>query len=126
MSQTLCYTKVRLTRFLTPSGRNSTSSLHVVWSNHTVHVHVPKTVNADWLIFLCPRRTFLIVNNSYYIWVPIIVGLLAVVFAGYLANFVLRKDTGTPAMQKVADAIFKGAMAFLNRQYRRIGILAVG
>ncbi len=62
---------------------------------------------------------------SNYIWVPIIVGLLTVVFAAYLANFVLRKDTGTPAMQKVADAIFKGAMAFLNRQYRTIAILAV-
>jgi len=46
-------------------------------------------------------------------------------FAGYLARYVLRKDTGTPAMQKVADAIFKGAMAFLNRQYRTIAILAV-
>ncbi len=62
---------------------------------------------------------------SNYIWVPIIVGLLTVLFAAYLANFVLRKDTGTPAMQKVADAIFKGAMAFLNRQYRTIAILAV-
>lgn len=62
---------------------------------------------------------------SNYIWVPIIIGLLAVAFAGYLANFVLRKDTGTPAMQKVADAIFAGAMAFLNRQYRTIAIFAV-
>ena len=62
---------------------------------------------------------------SNYIWVPIIVGLLAVAFAAYLASFVLRKDTGTPAMQKVANAIFAGAMAFLNRQYRTIAILAV-
>lgn len=62
-------------------------------------------------------------NN--YIWVPIVVGVLAVVFAGYLASYVLRKDTGTPAMQKVADAIFKGAMAFLNRQYRTIAILSL-
>ncbi|GER86739.1 K(+)-insensitive pyrophosphate-energized proton pump [Dictyobacter vulcani] len=62
-------------------------------------------------------------NN--YIWVPIVVGVLAVVFAGYLARYVLRKDTGTPAMQKVADAIFKGAMAFLNRQYRTIAILSL-
>jgi K(+)-stimulated pyrophosphate-energized sodium pump len=60
-----------------------------------------------------------------YIWVPIVVGLLAVGFAAYLAADVLRKDTGTPAMQKVADAIYKGAMAFLNRQYRTIAILAV-
>ncbi|HAE84181.1 MAG TPA: sodium-translocating pyrophosphatase, partial [Ktedonobacter sp.] len=60
-----------------------------------------------------------------YIWVPTIVGLLAVAFAAYLASYVLRKDTGTPAMQKVANAIFEGAMAFLNRQYRTIAALAV-
>ena len=62
---------------------------------------------------------------SNYIFVPFIVGLLAVGFAAYLANFVLRKDRGTPAMQKVADAIFQGARAFLNRQYRTIAILAI-
>lgn len=60
-----------------------------------------------------------------YLWMPIGVGLLAVLFAAYLAISVLRKDTGTPAMQKVADAIFKGAQAFLNRQYRTIAVLAV-
>ena len=62
---------------------------------------------------------------SNYIIVPIVVGVLAVIFAGLLARYVLSKDTGTPAMQKVADAIFKGAMAFLNRQYRTIASLAI-
>jgi len=65
------------------------------------------------------------VDNTNYIWVPIVVGILAVAFAAYLARYVLSKDTGTPAMQKVADAIFKGAMAFLNRQYRTITTLAI-
>src|SRR5712692_1726636 len=69
------------------------------------------------------RRALSIVSN--YILVPFAVGLLTILFAAYLANFVLRKDTGTPAMQKVANAIFAGAMAFLNRQYRTIAILAV-
>ena len=64
-------------------------------------------------------------NDRLYILVPIIVGLLSVGFAVLLAVYVLRKDTGTPAMRKVADAIFKGAMAFLNRQYRTIAILAI-
>ncbi len=64
-------------------------------------------------------------DNRLYIVVPIVIGILAVLFAAYLANFVLRKDTGTPAMQKVADAIFKGAMAFLNRQYRTIAAFAI-
>jgi K(+)-stimulated pyrophosphate-energized sodium pump len=54
-----------------------------------------------------------------------VVGVLSVGFAALLALYVLRKDTGTPAMQKVADAIFKGAMAFLNRQYRTIATLAI-
>jgi K(+)-stimulated pyrophosphate-energized sodium pump len=62
---------------------------------------------------------------SSYIWVPIIIGLLAIVFVAFLANYVLRKGTGTPAMRKVSDAIYKGAMAFMNRQYRTIAILAV-
>ena len=62
---------------------------------------------------------------SNYLLVPVGVGLLAVLFAGYLAIWVLRKDTGTPAMQRVASAIFKGAMAFLNRQYRTIATLAL-
>ena len=64
-------------------------------------------------------------DNRLYIVVPIVIGILAVAFAVYLANFVLRKDSGTPAMQKVADAIFKGAMAFLNRQYRTIAAFAI-
>lgn len=60
-----------------------------------------------------------------YLWIPIGVGLFAVFFAAYLAISVLRKDAGTPAMQKVADAIFRGVQAFLNRQYRTIAVLAI-
>lgn len=70
------------------------------------------------------RRAFLIVNENF-LWVPIGVSLLAVLFAIYLMFYVLRKDTGTPEMQKVADHIFKGAKAFLYRQYRTIAILAI-
>jgi len=63
------------------------------------------------------------VNN--YIWIPVVVGVLAVVFAASLAIYVLRKDTGTAAMQKVSNAIFSGAIAFMNRQYSTIGGLAI-
>src|SRR5437016_5183866 len=57
--------------------------------------------------------------------VVLFAGLLAVAFAFYLARDVLSRDKGTPAMQDVAAMIFEGAMAFLNRQYRTIAILAV-
>jgi K(+)-stimulated pyrophosphate-energized sodium pump len=54
-----------------------------------------------------------------------IVGILAILFAAWLARNVLSQDTGTAAMQEIAGTIFEGAMAFLRRQYRTIAILAV-
>jgi K(+)-stimulated pyrophosphate-energized sodium pump len=49
----------------------------------------------------------------------------AVLFAAWLAWDVLHRDKGTPAMQEVAGTILEGANAFLSRQYRTIGMLAV-
>ena len=45
--------------------------------------------------------------------------------AGFLASWVLKKDTGTAAMQEISNAIKEGAEAFLRRQNRTIGMLAV-
>ncbi len=57
---------------------------------------------------------------------PVIIsGLIAIGFAGYLARDVLRRDRGTPEMQDIAGRIFQGAIAYLNRQYRTIAVLAV-
>jgi K(+)-stimulated pyrophosphate-energized sodium pump len=55
----------------------------------------------------------------------IIFGLLAIAFAGWLARDVLGRDTGTPEMQKVSDAIYKGALAYLKRQNKTIALLAI-
>ena len=52
-------------------------------------------------------------------------GLIAVLFAIYLARDVLARDTGTPEMQAVAGTIFEGAVAFIRRQYTTIFLLAV-
>ena len=52
-------------------------------------------------------------------------GIIAVLFAIYLARDVLARDTGTPEMQAVAGTIFEGAVAFIRRQYTTIGILAI-
>jgi len=58
-------------------------------------------------------------------WIIPIAGLTAVIFAGYLARDVLRRDTGTDAMRDVASTIYEGAVAFIRRQYTTIAILAV-
>ncbi|HET9496800.1 MAG TPA: sodium/proton-translocating pyrophosphatase, partial [Candidatus Limnocylindria bacterium] len=58
-------------------------------------------------------------------WVIPVAGLSAVLFAVYLARNVLRRDTGTEAMQDVAGTILEGAVAFIRRQYTTILVLAV-
>ncbi|MBI3943652.1 MAG: sodium-translocating pyrophosphatase [Chloroflexi bacterium] len=60
------------------------------------------------------------------VWVVPVASLLALAFVGYLAYDVLRRDAGTERMQEVSGMIFEGAVAFLNRQYRTIALLAVG
>jgi K(+)-stimulated pyrophosphate-energized sodium pump len=57
--------------------------------------------------------------------VVLLAGIIAILFAAWLARDVLSQDKGTKAMQEVASLIFEGAMAFLNRQYRTIALLAV-
>ena len=58
-------------------------------------------------------------------WTVPVAGIVAILFAGYLAYDVLRRDQGNAKMQEIAGMIYEGAMAFLSRQYRTIGILAV-
>ncbi|HEY8824772.1 MAG TPA: sodium-translocating pyrophosphatase [Candidatus Limnocylindria bacterium] len=65
-------------------------------------------------------------NASPLLWVVPISGVLALAVAGYFAYDVLRSPTGTPAMQKVANAIYVAAVAFIQRQYRTIALLAIG
>jgi len=48
----------------------------------------------------------------------------SLMFAGYLAWYVLRNDSGTQAMQDISNAIKEGAEAFLARQNRTIVLLA--
>jgi K(+)-stimulated pyrophosphate-energized sodium pump len=52
-------------------------------------------------------------------------GVLGVAVAGYFAWDVLRSPTGTARMQEVAGAIYEAAVAFINRQYRTIALLAL-
>jgi K(+)-stimulated pyrophosphate-energized sodium pump len=57
----------------------------------------------------------------YIIIVGCAVGLL---FAWFMAKWVLAQDTGTKKMREISDAIKEGAEAFLNRQYRAIYMIA--
>jgi K(+)-stimulated pyrophosphate-energized sodium pump len=61
--------------------------------------------------------------------IPLIVaplaGLLALAAAGVLARSILKAAPGDSKMVEISDAIKQGAMAYMNRQYRTIAIVAV-
>jgi K(+)-stimulated pyrophosphate-energized sodium pump len=50
---------------------------------------------------------------------------IALIFAVFLARWVLARPRGTPEMQKISNAIQQGAEAFLARQYKTIAALSL-
>ncbi|WP_260739175.1 sodium-translocating pyrophosphatase [Tunturiibacter lichenicola] len=64
-------------------------------------------------------------DGRLYLWIALGVGVLALVAALLLARAVIASDTGTAEMQSISNAIREGAEAFLRRQYRTIGAIAL-
>jgi K(+)-stimulated pyrophosphate-energized sodium pump len=65
------------------------------------------------------------VDPGLWVGLAVVLGLLGVGFSAWLTRDVLGRDQGPPEMREVAGAIFEAAMAFLTRQYRTIGLLAI-
>ncbi|HDZ91522.1 MAG TPA: sodium-translocating pyrophosphatase, partial [Deltaproteobacteria bacterium] len=45
------------------------------------------------------------------------IGILSLIIAWLLYNYVKKQPNGTPLMQELEDAIHTGAMAFLRKEY---------
>ena len=54
-----------------------------------------------------------------------IVGVLALLFAFYKASVINKAEPGNDRMKEIASFIEEGAMAFLARQYKSVGIFAI-
>ena len=54
-----------------------------------------------------------------------IAAVIALIIAFIFYREIFSKDKGTPEMQAISDKIEEGAMAYLARQYKTIGIIAV-
>ncbi len=63
-------------------------------------------------------------DGRIWLWIAMVVGILALVAAALLARSVIAADNGTTEMQAISNAIREGAEAFLRRQYKTIGMIA--
>ena len=63
-------------------------------------------------------------TESSVIIFALVSGIVGIAYGVYLTFWVLRQDAGNDTMQTIALAIQEGAGAYLNRQYRTVGIVA--
>ena len=63
-------------------------------------------------------------SDSTIITFALVAAVTGIVYGLYLAMWVFKLDAGNPKMQEIAKAIQEGASAYLNRQYRTVGVVA--
>ena len=67
-------------------------------------------------------ETFLAEHNVVF---ALICGVIAVAYGAYLTSWVLKQSPGNEKMREIQAAIQEGASAYLNRQYRTVGVVAI-
>lgn len=58
-------------------------------------------------------------------YLALVISLVALAYAAYLAKKILKLEPGTGKMQEIANAIKEGALAYMARQYKTVAIFAV-
>ncbi len=64
-------------------------------------------------------------NASTYLWYALVAAVLALAYGAFLIFKILKKPEGEGKMVEIAKAIQAGAKAYLSRQYRTVGIVAI-
>ncbi len=62
--------------------------------------------------------------NNFLLF-AIVSAVVAIVYGLFLAKSILKRSAGNARMQEIAKAIQEGASAYLNKQYKTIGMIAV-
>ncbi|OGI68662.1 sodium-translocating pyrophosphatase [Candidatus Nomurabacteria bacterium RIFCSPHIGHO2_01_FULL_42_15] len=62
---------------------------------------------------------------NQFLLFAIISSVIAIIYGLFLAKSILKKSPGNARMQEIAKAIQEGAGAYLNKQYKTIGIIAL-
>ncbi len=63
-------------------------------------------------------------SDSAIISFALLAAVTGIAYGLYLAMWVFKLDAGNPKMQEIAKAIQEGAGAYMNRQYKTVGIVA--
>ena len=59
------------------------------------------------------------------LWLIVVCGVLAIIYAIWAIRWVLAADAGSPKMQEISAAVREGAQAYLKRQYSTIAIVGI-
>src|ERR1700682_4142484 len=65
------------------------------------------------------------VDAMQTLWLIVLCGVLAIVYAIWATYSVMQADAGSEKMQEIAAAIREGAQAYLKRQYTTIAVVGV-
>jgi K(+)-stimulated pyrophosphate-energized sodium pump len=60
-----------------------------------------------------------------FVFVILVLAVLALIYAYTLVREVLKADQGTSNMQDISKAVQEGAAAYLNRQFRTLGVFSI-
>jgi K(+)-stimulated pyrophosphate-energized sodium pump len=59
------------------------------------------------------------------LWLIVLCGVLAIIYAIWATRSVLRSDAGSARMQEISAAVREGAQAYLKRQYSTIALVGI-
>ena len=77
---------------------------------------------------LGPDKLLAPINRGSFmttLWLIVLCGVLAIIYAIWATSSVLRADAGSAKMQEIAAAVREGAQAYLRRQYTTIAVVGV-
>jgi K(+)-stimulated pyrophosphate-energized sodium pump len=64
-------------------------------------------------------------TDDLALWLSISAGVLAILYGVISAKWIVNQSAGNEKMQQIAGFIQEGANAYMNRQYRTIGIVGI-
>ena len=64
-------------------------------------------------------------TDNFALWLSISAGGLAILYGIFSAQWIVKQSAGNEKMQQIAGFIQEGANAYMNRQYRTIGIVGL-